>query len=151
MNIIEKGANQVNDPNIFSQYGNWVMNPTMNHTTMYQVDDSGKGREKGVPASLLFGHGLEPEKLHIRDFKTTNELAIDKKIVPQEFIKPNYRAEQTMRKEVFNLEATKPFVGKDTIGDLDNLKNTRRNGNFKHYDEFTKTFDASNHNLPLRK
>lgn len=73
MNIIDNGANQVNDPNIFSQYGNWVMNPQMNSTTMYQVDDSGKGREKGVPASLLFGHGLDVDGFHKRDFKSTNE------------------------------------------------------------------------------
>jgi hypothetical protein len=87
MNILDKGANQVKgtfsllkkilDPNVFSQYGNWVMNPALNNTTMYQVDDSGKGkffypkttvsiflgREKGVPASLLFGHGMSVDNV----------------------------------------------------------------------------------------
>lgn len=151
MNILDKGANQVSDPNVFSQYGNWVMNPNLNNTTMYQVDDAGKGREKGVPASLLFGHGLDVNNFHTRDFKSTNELAIDRHLVPQEFIRPNYRAEQTIRKEVFNQEATLPRIGKNTVGDVDSLKELRRTGQFRHYDEFTKRFDATNHNLPLRK
>ena len=31
------------------------------------------------------------------------------------------------------------------------LRNTRKTSHFRSYDEFTKTYDASHHNLPLRK
>jgi hypothetical protein len=63
MNILDKGANQVKgtnsdskkkDPNVFSQYGNWVMNPALNNTTMYQVDDSGKGKKNFTEVSIFF-------------------------------------------------------------------------------------------------
>ena len=43
------------------------------------------------------------------------------------------------------------LLSNDTVGNADTLKDTRRNGGFRHYDEFTKRFDATDHNLPLRK
>lgn len=56
-----------------------------------------------------------------------------------------------MRKEVFNVEATRGFTGKDTIGDVEGLREIKRTGHYRPYDEFTKKFDETSHNLPLRK
>jgi len=53
-----------------------------------------------------------------------------------------------MRKEVFNFEATQGFKANDTIGDVESLKDIKRNGHYRHYDEFTKRFDDPVHQLP---
>lgn len=157
MNIIKNGANHINDKSVFSNYGNWVMKPHLNKTTMYQVDDSGKGREKGVPAHILFGMGMTVDSFHQRDFKSVFELTMDRKIPSEVFTNTFSRQKHKLegldspRKYAAMMEATKPLSKPIQIGCVDSLKDTRRGGHFKHYEEFTKKFDASHHKLPLRK
>ena len=47
----------------------------VNITTVYNVDDSGKGRSKPIGSEILLGHGVNiTDDFHKRDFKTTTEL-----------------------------------------------------------------------------
>lgn len=76
-------------------------------------------------------------------------MSYDDKIKPQTFIKPNFTPDAYSHAQREWLQKSAQNTKK--LGDQGNLLESRRQGNFRSYDEFTKQFDKSELNTYLRE
>eukprot|EP01016_Furgasonia_blochmanni_P040005 TRINITY_DN5053_c0_g1_i8.p1 TRINITY_DN5053_c0_g1~~TRINITY_DN5053_c0_g1_i8.p1 ORF type:complete len:141 (-),score=52.02 TRINITY_DN5053_c0_g1_i8:224-598(-) len=109
---------------------------------------------QGERSHILFGHGLKLEDFQKRDFKTTYELTMSEKVKPQTAIYSKFYPEQTRTQTTFKPNGTgfKNYVTNlPPLGGKAAPVDPRTATNFKHYDEFTKTFDSAYKKMELRK
>jgi len=105
---------------------------------------------QGVRPTITFGHGLDHENFYRREMETTYNLAHGHNIKPTTF---QYSKFDTTTVPSVIKPDEKVYVKKHMrdvpqIGDRRNLQNQLR---FKHYNEFTSSFDAAYNKTQLRK
>jgi len=121
-----------------------------NWTEHVEKDKALAFTHEGEKAHLFFGHGLKEDDLEKREFLSSYNLAYANKIKPADSIFCKF--DTTTVSPVINPE-DKVYIKNHmrnivAIGDGQNL-NTKKN--YKHYDEFTKTYDSVHSRIAFRK
>lgn len=122
---------------------------------------------------IVFGHGPNLENFRDRDFRSVNNLTIDNKVKSKVFLEPHFNAEshlskldQTHKSQLVNSQPLAASAAKSIIhthdsyrplnphvskyGEVQTLKDARRDTSFKFYEDFTKRFDQPHMNTKLR-
>lgn len=118
---------------------------------------------------IVFGHGPDLSHFRQRDFRSINNLAIDNKVKSKTFFEPHFNAEAHLSQLDQNIQTSQRnsgFQGKSSVhthdsyrpinphlsryGEVQTLKDAKRDTGFKFYDDFTKRFDQSHLNTKLR-
>jgi len=105
---------------------------------------------EGEKAHLLFGHGIHQNNFEQRELASTYNLSYGSHIKPKEFIFSKF--DSTAVPPVINPE-DKVYIknhirGIAAIGDGQNFESKKQ---YKHYNEFTKTFDSVQSKIAFRK
>jgi len=107
---------------------------------------------RGEKSHILFGHGLKEDSFKDREFATSYDLAFNQKIKPKDFLHSKFNASgygtchPNLRDEtIFHTNGLRTLP---QFGDKNNLTTKKT---FKHYEEYTKTFDMTHKNTGLRK
>jgi len=105
---------------------------------------------EGEKAHLIFGHGLNQNNFEKRELASTYNLSYGSHVKPKDFIFSKF--DETTVPPVINPE-DKVYIknhirGIAAIGDGQNFGGKKQ---YKHYDEFTKTFDAVQSKIAFRK
>eukprot|EP01017_Pseudomicrothorax_dubius_P046689 TRINITY_DN8266_c0_g1_i2.p1 TRINITY_DN8266_c0_g1~~TRINITY_DN8266_c0_g1_i2.p1 ORF type:complete len:139 (-),score=34.99 TRINITY_DN8266_c0_g1_i2:36-452(-) len=104
---------------------------------------------RGEQAHILFGHGPRDSDFEKREYKTNYQLSFNEKVGTTKFLDSKFKTDTVRTKAGLDVLAENPhYRDIPALGTKTEPQPVRR---FKHYDEFTKTFDANYTKIPFRK